>query len=116
MQVAAQAVGVPLRKRSGDAVEERRAFGGENADQLPRQCEVAASSDTQLTEARVLDRNGSAVDLPVTLGERTDPSGQRWLTLDLTLAALGAGDYIVELSGVVAGASHKVLTAVRVSR
>ena len=78
--------------------------------------EVAASTETKLTEARVLDRNGNAVDLPVTLGERTDPSGQRWLTLDLTLAALGAGDYIVELSGVVARASHKVLTAVRVTR
>ena len=78
--------------------------------------EVAASPETQLTEARVLDRNGNAIDLPVTLGERTDASGQRWLTLDVTLAALGAGDYIVELSGAVAGASHKVLTAIRLTR
>lgn len=78
--------------------------------------EVAAFPGTRLTEARVLDRNGTAVELPVTLAERTDAGGQRWLTADVTLAALGAGDYIIELSGDLAGASHKVLTAIRVTR
>ena len=77
---------------------------------------MAASAEMRLTEGRILDRNGNAVELPVTLGERTDASGQRWLTADVTLAALGAGDYILELSGQAEGASHKVLTAIRVSR
>lgn len=78
--------------------------------------EVPASPEMRLTEGRILDRNGNAVELPVTVGERSDPSGQRWLTADVTLAALGAGDFILELSGDVAGAAHKVLTAFRVSR
>jgi VWFA-related protein len=78
--------------------------------------EVAATPEMKVTDARILDRNGNAVELPVALGERTDASGQRWLTVDVTLAALGAGDYIIELSGVVGEASHKGLTALRVTR
>ena len=66
--------------------------------------------------SRRQDRNGNAIELPVTLAERSDPSGQRWLTADVTLAALGAGDYILELSGTDGAASQKVLTALRVSR
>jgi VWFA-related protein len=78
--------------------------------------ELPARSGLALTAGRVLDRNGTALELPVTVGERTDASGGRWLTADLTLAALGPGDYVVELSGTSAGAEQRVLTAIRVTR
>ena len=52
----------------------------------------------------------------MTVSERTDASGQRWLAADVILAPLGAGDYVMELSGTVDSGSHKVLTAFRVTR
>jgi VWFA-related protein len=78
--------------------------------------EIPAEGDAKLTGSRVLDRNGGLIELPVTLAERTDEAGQRWLTAEVVLAPLAAGDYIVELSGTVSGAEQKVLTAIRVSR
>ena len=64
-----------------------------------------------LTGVRVLDRNGNPVEVPVTQAER-----EGWLSAEITLAALAPGDYIVELSGSVAGAEQKVLSAFRVTR
>jgi hypothetical protein len=66
---------------------------------------------------RILDKAGTAINLPVALGERTEAAtGQRWLTADLTLASLGAGDYVVEIGAVSAGTDERVLTAIRVTR
>ena len=78
--------------------------------------DLALSGDAKLTAAKILDRNGTALELPVALSERTDPGGQRWASADVVLAPLGAGDYIMELTGAIAGAEHKVLTAFRVTR
>jgi VWFA-related protein len=78
--------------------------------------EIPVGADAQLAGSRVLDRNGGVIELPVTLAERTDEAGQRWLTAEVVLAPLAAGDYIVELSGTVGGATHTVLTAIRVTR
>ncbi len=64
--------------------------------------------------ARVLDRTGNGLALPVTLGERADDrTGQRWVTADLALAPLAPGDYVVEI--VLAG-ERPILTAIRVVR
>ena len=54
----------------------------------------------------------------MTIGERTDQqTGQHWLTADITLAPLTAGDYVVELShNASGGVQHKVITAIRVTR
>ena len=50
-------------------------------------------------------------------GERTDAaSGQRWLTADVTLAPLGAGDYVVELTVTQGSEQKKTLVAIRVTR
>ena len=55
-------------------------------------------------EATGVDRRAARshrqdVAVPVPTGERTDAAtGQRWLTADLTLAPLGAGDYAIELT------------------
>src|SRR6185295_4703509 len=47
--------------------------------------------------ARVLDRRGTAIPLEVTLTERDD-AGKTTLVADLSLAPLGAGDYVIEVT------------------
>lgn len=66
--------------------------------------------------ARLLDRAGQPLQVPVTIGERTDPdANQRWATADLSLAPLAPSDYVVEL--VVQGASElRTYIPVRVTR
>lgn len=78
--------------------------------------EVPAADGAALSSGRMLDRNGTAIELPVTLSERTDDTGQRWLTAEVILAALAPGDYVLELSGALDGSEQKVLTAIRVTR
>ncbi len=78
--------------------------------------EIPAAGDTNLSAGRVLDRNGLATELPVTIAERTDEAGQRWLTAEVVLAALAPGDYIIEMSGTVKGAAKTVLSAIRIVR
>lgn len=67
--------------------------------------------------ARLLDRAGQPLAIPVTAGERTDETtGQRWLTADLTLAPLASGDYVVELAYAAADGEQRILTPLRVVR
>jgi hypothetical protein len=79
--------------------------------------EFPISADAKLGTGRVLDKGGQASAIPVTIGERTDAqSGQRWMTADVTLAALGASDYVIEITTGPAEAQQKVMTAIRVGR
>jgi hypothetical protein len=65
----------------------------------------------------LLDRNGNKTIVPVAVGERTDATaGQRWLTADISLAPLGAGDYVVELTATSGPQQKKTLVAIRVER
>ena len=79
--------------------------------------ELEVPSDSPPWVGALLDRNGTTTAVPVTVGSRTDAgSGQRWLTADVTLAPLGAGDYVIELTSV-AGSDHKrTLVAIRVTK
>ena len=65
---------------------------------------------------RFLDRNAQPLQIPVQVGEKTDADGQRWLTADATLSALGAGDYVLEISLTTDGTERRVLTGIRVTR
>lgn len=66
---------------------------------------------------RVLDKAGSALEIPVTVAERTDDAtGQRWLTGEVTLAPLGQGDYAVEMTSTASSGEQKTVTAIRVRR
>ena len=79
--------------------------------------EFSATADAKPGTARLLDRSGEPLSIPVTTGDRTDAqTGQRWLTADVTLAALGAGDYVIEFTTGDAAAQKKVMTAIRVTR
>lgn len=108
----------PLLFRRGPSTGNRVQPAGQPAFSRTERArfEVPAEGGSRLTGGRILDRNGEATELPVTLAERTDANGQRWATAEVILAPLGAGDYIMELSGTTGPTSHKVLTAFRVTR
>jgi len=48
--------------------------------------------------ARLLDRTGKPLAVPVAGALRDDPDGSRWLTGEVVLAPLAPGDYVIELS------------------
>ena len=73
--------------------------------------DVPKGGGIALTAVRVLDRNGNPVEVPVTRTER-----EGWYSAEVTLAALGPGDYLVEVSGTAGGDEQKVLAAFRVAR
>jgi hypothetical protein len=66
---------------------------------------------------RVLDRGGLATQIPVVVSERTDEgTGQRWITADVSLAALSPGDYVVEVVIVRETGDARTMTPIRVGR
>jgi VWFA-related protein len=65
--------------------------------------------------ARLLDRKGKPLAIPVTTAVREDADGSRWQTAQVALAPLAAGDYVIELATPGDGAPQKrVLVAFRV--
>jgi VWFA-related protein len=79
--------------------------------------EMEAAPGAPVWTGALLDRNGAKTAVPVVAGERTDAAtGQRWLTADITLAPLGPGDYVVELSTVKGTETQKSLVAIRVTQ
>jgi len=79
--------------------------------------EMEADAGIPVWTGAVLDRNGTKTAVPVTTSERTDAAtGQRWFVADVTLAPLGPGDYVVELSTTKGSDTHKSLVAIRVTQ
>ena len=79
--------------------------------------ELEAAPGSHPWTGSVLDRNGTKTVVPVTPGERTDTaSGQRWLTAEVTLAPLGAGDYVIELTSTAGTEQLRTLVAIRVTQ
>jgi VWFA-related protein len=79
--------------------------------------ELEADAAAPLWTGAILDRNGARTQVPVVASERTDAStGQRWLVADITLAPLGAGDYVVELSVAAGTQQKKTLVGIRVTQ
>ena len=77
----------------------------------------AASGNGKIGVGRVLDRGGTATQIPVTVAERTDEgTGQRWITADVTLAALSPADYVVEVVIATKAGETRMLTPIRVGR
>ena len=85
------------------------------SERIRMELEVAAGSP--VWTGALLDRNGARTAVPVVAGERTDgATGQRWLTADITLAPLGPGDYVVELTITVGPQQTRTLVAIRVTQ
>jgi hypothetical protein len=73
--------------------------------------------DGKAIKGQVLDRGGLPTQVPVRVAERTDEtSGQRWITADVTLAALSPADYGIEVVIEREGTEQRVLTPIRVVR
>ena len=64
--------------------------------------------------ARLLDRTGNALAVPVVPTVRTDADGTRWISAPLVLAPLAVGDYVIEVSAGEGGDTTKTLLAFRV--
>jgi VWFA-related protein len=78
--------------------------------------EIPVGAAAKPGTGRLLDRGGQPLPVPVTVATRTDDAtGRHWITADVTLAPLGAGDYTIEVS-MLSGSEHKVMTAIRVVR
>jgi hypothetical protein len=70
-----------------------------------------ATSSAESATARVIDRNGQPITVPVEVGERADTSGSfKWVVVDLGLAPFAPADYGVEISQ----GQTKQMTAFRV--
>jgi hypothetical protein len=78
----------------------------QRSDRLRLEHATAATGTT----ARLLDRAGKPLPLPLQVSERADAAGIRWVVVDLTLAPLATGDYAVE----VAAAGSTQITAFRI--
>jgi hypothetical protein len=71
--------------------------------------EIPTTSGEPVT-ARLLDRTGKGLAVPVTAAMRDDADGSRWVTAQLALAPLAAGDYAVEI----AAGDRRMVAAFRV--
>jgi VWFA-related protein len=79
--------------------------------------EVPVAQAVKAGEGRVLDMMGQPLKIPVTVAERVDQeTGQRWITADITLAPLAAGDYAIELTVPDGADTRQIVTAFRVRR
>jgi hypothetical protein len=80
-------------------------------DRLHLERHIEASATAEGT-ARILDRNGQTLPIALTTTLRTDDDARRWVTTDVSLAPLGAGDYVIEIDA----AGERTLTAIRIGR
>jgi VWFA-related protein len=78
--------------------------------------EIPVDADVKPGAGRLLDRAAQPLQVPVTVGERVDAdTGQRWITADITLAPLSAGDYAIEII-LLGPKEERVISGVRVTR
>ncbi len=75
--------------------------------------DVPLVSDAATVSARVLDRRGEALPIPVTIGRREE-AGVRLATAELGLAPLAPGDYLIEVSTRQGDRQEKRLVAIRI--
>jgi hypothetical protein len=74
-------------------------------------------SDTAGAGARLLDRTGKPLAVPVAVTERADETaGRRWLVAELALAPLASGEYVLALAVERRGERQEILTAFRLVR
>jgi len=111
------AVGQPLLRRAGPGAG--AAFTPTARPVLRRnerlrvEVPVAIAVDTARIE--LLDRNGTAMPVPVEASVQPD-DGFSWVVGEVALAPLTAGDYVVRVTIESAGRRHEMLRAFRVGR
>jgi VWFA-related protein len=118
-RTAARAAGDPLvfhrGPSTGNQMQPADARIFPRSDRL--HLELEGQAGTPVWAGAVLDRAGTKTAVPVTVGERTDPTtGQRWLTADVTLAPLGVGDYVIELTSTLGTEQKRTFVPIRVTQ
>ncbi len=76
--------------------------------------ETPVLSKTATVTARLLNRAGQVMAVPVTLSERVDEPGQRVSLAELGLAPLAPGEYVIEIAAVDGATTATVSYAVRI--
>ncbi|HEX6324505.1 MAG TPA: VWA domain-containing protein [Vicinamibacterales bacterium] len=66
--------------------------------------------------ARVLDKAGQPLNVPIAVRERTDAGGVRWVVAEASLAPLADGDYVIEIEAMKDETRERKLFAIRVVR
>ena len=99
---------------TGNRLQPSASFEFSRTERL--QLQLPLIGEAKPGSGRLLDRNAQPLQLPVQVGEKQDPDGQRWLTADATLSPLGAGDYVLEVTILNSGGEQRVVTAIRVTR
>lgn len=78
--------------------------------------EAPLAEGATIAGARILDRAGTALDVPVATRERIDEHGTRWLVASLQLAPFTDGDYVIEMEAGKDSERARKLFAIRVVR
>jgi VWFA-related protein len=77
--------------------------------------EWPVGADVKPGSARVLDKAGQPLQVPVTVAERTDEArAQRWITAELALAPLSNADYALEMELVSGQTTQRLVAGIRV--
>jgi VWFA-related protein len=100
------ALGEPVLWRRGPSTGPQHVRTADPQFQRSERLRLEFASDRIGATARMLDRVGKPIQVPVQTSERTDAvEGVRWIVADATLAPLAPGDYIIE---VVAGDATQI--------
>lgn len=75
---------------------------------------VPAQSAAMPAGARLLDRTGKPLAIPVAVSAVNEPDGAHWLAAQAALAPLSAGDYLIEIAGTAGASERRTLVAFRV--
>jgi VWFA-related protein len=78
--------------------------------------ELPVSAESKPGAGRLLDRAGQPLAVPVTMGERTDETGQHWITADVVLASLAPSDYAIEVGVIEKTGESRIVSGIRVVR
>ncbi len=107
--------GTPRVYRRGPSTGTAYVQTADSAFRRVERLRVSVSLGSTLAElsARLLDRRGVALAVPVTI-EARDGDGQHVVVADATLASLAPGDYLVELALGEGGARHVIVVAFRI--
>jgi hypothetical protein len=109
------AIGQPILFRRGPYTGPAWAVAGDLRFRRQERVRVEMSVVGPVTssEARLLDRTGNPLSLPVTTSVREE-NGANAVSCELVLAPLGVGDYVVETTMTQGTTTQKVLTAFRI--
>lgn len=98
-------VGEPVLWRRGTSTGPQYVQTADPRFQRSDRMRLEFATDAAGATAKLLDRAGKALQVPVQIGERVDAAeGVRWIVADVTLAPLAPGDYAIEVT--VGGASQ----------